>query len=239
MTLVVKPMGVDVRYGQLRWSLGDGGSLSVGRQSGCDIRVGSASPGPEDLGVSRRAATLSYAQGRVWIRNDSATQAVYVRPCVGAEHVLDRRGDIVSVAAESLDVVIEGQVLTYRLVVELTGEAPIPGYEEPETVSPVTRAALPLTARERQLLTAVCEPLLVPSAHRARPASYREAAARLGLSEHTVRNQLDELRNRLAQMGIPGLFGPEAKDALARYAVRSCSITVAHIDGLRHGEKPS
>jgi hypothetical protein len=158
---------------------------------------------------------------------------------VGAEHVLDRRGDIVSVAAESLDVVIEGQVLTYRLVVELTGEAPIPGYEEPETVSPVTRAALPLTARERQLLTAVCEPLLVPSAHRARPASYREAAARLGLSEHTVRNQLDELRNRLAQMGIPGLFGPEAKDALARYAVRSCSITVAHIDGLRHGEKPS
>ena len=235
--MVVNPTSVEVRYGKLRWSLADGRSLSVGRQSGCDIRVGSPSPGPEDLGVSRRAATLTYAQGRVWIRNDSASQAVYVRPAVGAEHVLDRRGDIVSVAAENVDVVLEGHVLTYRLAVEVIGRAPVPGDEDPETASPATRAALPLTQRERRLLVAVCFPLLTPSGLRSRPASYREAAVRLGLSEHTVRNHLDELRNRLADMGIPGLVGPEGKDTLARYAVRSGSVTVADIDGLKEAGK--
>jgi DNA-binding Lrp family transcriptional regulator len=59
----------------------------------------------------------------------------------------------------------------------------------------------------------------------ARPATYREIASRLALSEHTVRNALDALREQLLMIGIPGMIGPEAKDNLARYAVRSGSIT--------------
>ncbi|HYR64325.1 MAG TPA: hypothetical protein VET24_17055 [Actinomycetota bacterium] len=58
-----------VRLGQARSELPDGGSLTVGRRSTCDIRVGAATPGPENLGVSRQAATLTYGNDRPWVGN--------------------------------------------------------------------------------------------------------------------------------------------------------------------------
>jgi len=214
-----------VSFGRQRWALADGDSISIGRQSSSDVRVGANEPGPEDLGISRRAATLSHAQGRIWVRNDSTTQPVYVRPLAGAGYVLEHRGDMISVTEPHLEVVLEGQVMTYRIFVEPSAVAPSDSPEEPATVSPETQGTLPLRSRERRLLAALCEPLLTASGREARPASYREIGARLGLSDHTVRNQLDALREQLFRRGIPGMIGPEAKDNLARYAVRSGSIT--------------
>lgn len=220
-----------VSMGRDRWVVGDGESISIGRQSSCEVRIGAGDPGPEDLGVSRRAATLSHAQGRIWIRNDSTTQPVRVQPDAGEGYVLDR-GDMVSLAESRVDLVVEGQVKTYRITVELPVGTARRDEDEPVTVSPATQGALPLKPRERRLLAALCEPLLKGSGRQARPASYREVAARLRLSDHTVRNQLDALRDELLRRGIPGMIGPDAKDNLARYAVRSGSVTPSDLTAL-------
>jgi len=142
---------------------------------------------------------------------------------------------MVSLAEAFMDVVLEGQIMTYRLSVELPRLASQADNDEPPTISPATQGTLPLTPRERRLLAALCEPLLVASGREVRPASYREIAARLHLSDHTARNQLDALRDQLLRLGIPGMLGPQAKDNLARYAVRSGSVTAADLEAL--GEK--
>jgi len=227
---VFKAEAALISYERLRWALAEGESLSVGRQSTCDIRVGSPDPGPEDLGVSRRATTLSHAQGRIWIRNDSTSLPVFVHPATGQEYVLEQRGDVVSVAGSVVDVVLEGQIRTYRITVELPEGTALEDAEGPTTHAPATQAALPLTPRERRLLVALCEPMLTTSGREARPASYRQVADRLGLSDHTVRNALDALREQLVEIGIPGMIGSEAKDNLARYAVRSGSLTRADLE---------
>lgn len=219
-----------VRFGVRQWSLAEGESLVTGRQSTCDVIFGAAEPGPEDLGVSRRAATLSYAQGRLWIRNDSTTLPVLITSTTGRRYVLERRGDIVSVADASITIVFEGQITSYLLDVRLPGHPAVDDSLEPATLAPATRSALELTPRERRLLAALCEPLLDSKDLRARPASYREVADRLELSVHTVRNALDALRERLIAVGIPGMVGSTAKDNLARYAVRSGSVTPEDIE---------
>lgn len=221
------PGGATVSYHGQLWTLDDGQSVSIGRQSSCDIRIGGALPGPQDLGVSRRAGTVSHAQGRMWIRNDSTSLPVLVRAAFGQEYVLERRGDIVSLADPAATVVFEGQVRSYevRVVMPQAEQLEPDGLEEPATLAPATETALPLSPRERRLLVAVCEPMLNSNGTEARPATYRQVALRLGLSDHTVRNALDALRERLLLAGIPGMIGSEAKDNLARYAVRSGSIT--------------
>jgi hypothetical protein len=72
-----------VTFADDEWVLRDGESLSFGRQSTCELLIGAPeTPGPEDLGVSRQAGTLICAGGSIWVRNDSATQALYVH-CSG------------------------------------------------------------------------------------------------------------------------------------------------------------
>ncbi len=225
--------GASVSFREQRWEISEGQSLSIGRQSSCDVQVGARSPGPEDLGVSRRAATVSSALGRIWFRNDSTSQPVFIRPAVGKGYVLDHRGDMISLGDARVELVLEGQIMAYRLTVQLPGGTPTPDHEEPLTLSPATRGQLPFTERQRRLVAALCEPLLIGTGWDRRPASYRQIAEVLGLSEHYVRNQLDELRESLVDMGIPGMIGPEAKDNLAYYAVRSASVTVADVAVLR------
>jgi hypothetical protein len=212
------------------WLLRDGESLSFGRQSSCALRVGNAdSPGPEDLGVSRRSGTLIHARGSLWVRNDSATQPLYVHSPVRGEQVLELRGDMLSLAEPRLEVVLKGRVLTHRISVELEPARLVDGVEDdaPGT-SPPTVVTLQLSDRERRHLAAVCEPLLTRTGADVRPATYAEAAARLGLARNTVRNSLDGLRRRLFDAGVPGMDSPDAKDTLARYAVRS--HTIAWVD---------
>jgi len=222
-----------VTLGPRRWPLSDAQALIVGRQSTCEVRIGAAAPGPEDLGISRRAATLTYANDRLWVRNDSASQPLFIRPQIGPEHVL-RWGDMISLADLRLEIVLEGRVRNYKLVVELPGAPPVDDRRRPSPGTAATNAALALSARERRLLAAICEPLLARSGAR-QPASYDEAAGRLGIAAHTVRNQIDDLRARLLTEGVPGMVGPQAKDSLARYAVWSGSIRMADVRALSAG----
>ena len=141
-----------------------------------------------------------------------------------------RRGDMISLADARLEVVVEGHRRNYRVTVELPGAAPLEEESKPSPRTAATEPALVLAAHERRLLAAICGPLLVGRGAR-EPASYEEAARRLGVS-HTLRNKLDELRGRLMEQGVPGVEGPQAKDRLAHYAVASGSITLADVQAL-------
>lgn len=217
-------------FGESQWPLAAGASLSVGRYSGNDLRVGSADcPGPEDLGVSRRAATLSYARGRIWIRNDSASQPLYVRPPVGPELVVEAGGMIVSLPDARFEIVLKGRVLIYRIRIEQRDCAERVGARPATGLTTVTE--LPLSKRERRFLAAVCEPILCGGG---RPATWGDAATRLNRNASYVRRTLEAVRQRLADDGVPGMVDErDATDQLAWYAVRTGSITsvdIADID---------
>jgi hypothetical protein len=100
-----------------------------------------------------------------------------------------------------------------------------------------TRPAAHVTPRERQLLAALCEPLLIFAGDDAVPATYREIAARVHRSSAGVRTCLDGLRRKLTERdGIPGLRGAEGehdaadfRGALARWALNSGTIRRADL----------
>jgi hypothetical protein len=221
-----------VGYRDIQEEIAEGQTLSIGRDARCDVCIGGESDGPEDLGISRRAISVTYAQGRVWVTNDSSTQPVRIRRSVGSEHVLSHRGDVVSMVDKSLELLLEGQVYSYSITVESHGPPSPLAAEEVESTAPPTQSLLPLDQRERRLVAALCEPLLTPSGVEVRPATYKEIGYRLGVQPHTVRNELDVLRARLGNLGFPGMAGTHAKDSLALYAVRSSSITVDDIGAL-------
>src|SRR5262245_8192136 len=122
------------------------------------------------------------------------------------EQVLEARGDMLALAEPHFEVVVKGRVLTYRISIDLPhpNSSTVVDDDAPRT-SPPTVVTLQLSDRERRYLAAVCEPLLRPVSPNARPASYAEAAARLGLARSTLRNCLDELRRRLLDAGVPGM----------------------------------
>lgn len=219
---------VFVRFAAKTWMLADGESVSVGREPDCDIRIGFLAPDRDDRGVSRRAATIVVAGGMVWVRNDSSSQPVYLHLSRGEEIVLARRFETFSTREARFEVALEGRLCVYQLDVERDAEDAAP-LDEDDELGPTT-ADLPLTDADRRLLVAICRPLLTKSGRRRKPASYKEAAESLSCSPHHLRNRIDELRGRLVGVGVRRLVGPDAKDALAHYAVRTGAITAADLE---------
>ena len=121
-----------------------------------------------------------------------------------------------------------GRIRTHDVQVELATPSPAapPSFEATE---PATQYLLEFTKAERRILTALCEPLLVDRGDKAKPASYAQAAERIFLSRSRVENCVSDLVRKFAGAGVPNLEGPEAKDNLCRYAVRSGSINQADL----------
>jgi hypothetical protein len=213
--------------------VGEGSEIRLGRGSTSDVVVGAAEPdsGPEDLGVSRAAATVSVRDGRLWVRNDSSSQPLYLVPETGPTRVLENKDEIASLPGDEVTIQFRGRIRTHEVHVELVGAAE---RSEPTTSAAMvdgtaTQYLLEFTPAERRILTALCEPLLVERGDRAQPASYAQAAERVFLSRSRVENCVADLVKKFAAAGVPNLEGPEAKDHLCRYAVRSGSIVQADL----------
>lgn len=213
-----------VTHGAQTVSIEDSGRVRVGRSSVCDLQVGHGEDGPEDLGVSRTAATISLQDGRLWVRNDSGSQPVYLVPETGPTRVLENQDEIASLPTARVTVQLRGRIRTHEVQIELATEPTLGTTRPIPTDGPATQYLLEFTNAERRILTALCEPLLTKSGDQARPASYAQAAERLFLSRSRVENCIADLVKKFASAGVPGLEGPEAKDNLCRYAVRSGSI---------------
>jgi hypothetical protein len=210
-------------------TLTEGQQVRLGRSSSSDLRIGAGNEDPEDLGVSRHAATVSVRDGRVWVRNDSASQPVYLVPASGPTRTLDGEGEIASLPEARLTVQFRGRILTHDVDVEVEGGSGVDHPPPDSDAEPATQFLLDLSPAERRILTALAEPLLTERGDDARPASYAQGAERTFLSRSRVENCVADLVRRFSAAGIPNLEGPEAKDNLCRYAVRSGSITRADL----------
>lgn len=214
-----------VSHGDVKATIDEGQRVRIGRSTVCDVQVGSGDAGGvEDLGVSRTAATVSMQDGRLWVRNDSASQPVYLVPEQGPTRVLENQDEIASLPIDKVTVQLRGRIRTHDVTIELEAAAPLGDTRPIPTDGPATQYLLEFTNAERRILTALCEPLLIARGDQARPASYAQAAERLYLSRSRVENCIADLVKKYASAGVPGLEGPEAKDNLCRYAVRSGSI---------------
>jgi hypothetical protein len=220
-----------VSHGESQATIEEGQRVRIGRSTVCDVQVGSgADGGPEDLGVSRTAATVSMQDGRLWVRNDSASQPVYLVPETGPTRVLENQDEIASLPIDRVTVQLRGRIRTHDVTVELEQSPPLGDTRPIPTDGPATQYLLEFTNAERRILTALCEPLLTKSGDQSKPASYAQAAERLFLSRSRVENCIADLVKKYASAGVPGLEGPEAKDNLCRYAVRSGSISATDLE---------
>jgi hypothetical protein len=95
------------------------------------------------------------------------------------------------------------------------------------------------TIRQRLVLSALCEPLLVRTGPQAVPATYAQMGRRLGRQPQYVRNVVKSLRESLSGHGIPGLTPDDEgfphddfRWALARWAVRTGVVRVEDLRDL-------
>lgn len=216
-------------YEARTWRVEPGQAFTFGRDSRCALVLP-----PGDRGVSRRAGSLRYHDGRWWLHNDS-------RSCVLS--LLGERGfraDLppglaVPVQQWRAEVVAAGALRSYTLRLRLPAldQVPDPDQAPPgtgETAVTSTRHKLTLTGDDRLVLAARFESYLVRR-HDADPApcTAREAADRIGWQPHAVTKRCENIRNRYLRLGVPGLKGPRALDELARLVISTGELTTTDL----------
>ena len=232
-----------VRHGTRTWVLCPGARLHFGRGDGVDIPVAAE---PADLMISRSAGRLAATDLGVLVTNSSARRSLYLQAVPGPEIEVKPGMTVGTAPHERSRIVLLGSH-DARYVLDVRAAAPsdAPDGTRPESVAagdPTSPAyaRLDLTRAQRRYLAALCEPLLTAAAP---SATYHQIAQRCGVSDSTVRNCLDALRQALAlDHGVPGLIRPENADrhgrrddflrALAAWAIDSGNVTRADLDGV-------
>jgi len=135
-------------------------------------------------------------------------------------------------------VTLPGVLDTYTLRLRLPGLDDVPDPAEQAAAAAVTGEGAvtsthyraPLTGSDRLVLAARFEAYLNwrhagPQA----PASARETAERIGWPAHTVAKRCENIRDRYARLGVPGLRGPRALEQLALLLISTGELTAADL----------
>lgn len=211
-----------VRHGTASWRLGASGSLTFGRGRECDVRLAHE---PEDDYVSRVAGRIELLADAVLVRNTSTSKVLHLQPHARAEITLSPLTAVAALECGFVRVVVPGSHGTRHLLSISSSDDAASAERRPEVVDLVGMTREPLlSARERMVLAALCEPLLVGGRDR-RPADYRTVAARTAQSQPVVRKLLDAVRERLSnEFGAPGL---RSEDGATRHGAVSYSSALA------------
>lgn len=226
-----------VTYQSVRRILPLGKEITIGRGAGAGIRIADQ---PVDEHVSRLSASLRTLQDCVLVQNRSSSKQLVLRPLVGAERPVEPGAASTSMPFTEFFVVVTGrfgrEYSVHVDVRDLSPNLPRPVVDPLETVDGVP---IDLSPQQRQLLAALCEPLLTRTGARATPATYREVATRVGKSPGHARTVLRRLREELASQGVASLVAynlekvyEDFRPALARWAINSGTITVADVRAL-------
>jgi hypothetical protein len=210
-----------VSSGDQSWELGSGDAFTFGRESGATVCLD-----PADLGISRLAGSIEFESGTWWLINGSTTQPLQVVDERGIRTVLvaGRRLALIG----SLTVIVEGQVRRHAL--DIDAGLPQPPHpplsslgDSPPTV---TTAHVVIGPADRQAMVALFSGYLEAfPRYDPHPKSYADAAARLDWPRTTLVKRIEHLRTRLTNAGVPNLFGGNALDALAEWALTTGVIT--------------
>jgi hypothetical protein len=221
-----------VMYETQTWRVRPGEVFTFGRDPGCSVVLPAA-----DRGVSRHAGSFSHRESCWWLRNDSSSGVL----CLLGDRGL--RADLPPGLQAPLQqwqarVILAGALDRYTLRLRLPAldEVPDPQSRPPGTGEhgvTSTRYRTPLSDLDRLVLAARFEAYLARRhAGDPAPASAREAAERIGWQAHVVAKRCENIRNRYARLGVPGLRGPRALDELALLLISTGELTAADLQRL-------
>ena len=222
-----------VMYESQTWRVRPGGEpFTFGRAAACSAVLPAI-----DRGVSRNAGSFRYHDGSWWLHNDSSSSVLCVLGDRGFRVDLPP-GMRVPLQQWHAKVTLNGALDSYILRLRLPDldDAPDPAQPAPaasvtgERAVTSTRHRAPLTGSDRLVLAARFEAYLTwRHAGNPAPASARETAERIGWQAHTVAKRCENIRDRYARLGVPGLRGPRALEQLALLLVSTGELTAADL----------
>jgi hypothetical protein len=221
-----------VMYESQTWRVRPGEPFTFGRAPACCAVLPAL-----DQGVSRHAGSFRYHQGSWWLHNDSSSAMLRVLGDRGFQADLPP-GLQLPLQQWHAKVTVTGVLGTYTLRLRLPGLDDAPDLAEQAPVAAAagegavtsTHYRAPLTGSDRLVLAARFEAYLNwrhtgPPA----PASARDTAERIGWQAHTVAKRCENIRDRYARLGVPGLRGPRALEQLALLLVSTGELTAADL----------
>jgi len=227
-----------VMYEAQTWRVRPGEPFSFGRAPECSAVLPAA-----DLGVSRTAGSFHFHDRWWWLHNDSSSCVLCLLGDRGFRADLPP-GLQVPLQQWQARVTVNGAQGQYTLRLRLPDldDVPDPAQLPPKTGEPAvtsSRYRVRLTDDDRLVLAARFEPYLTWR-HTGDPAprSARETAERIGWQAHTVAKRCENIRNRYARLGVPGLRGPRALAELALLLVSTGELSPADLRRLPAGTAP-
>lgn len=193
--------------------------FTFGRSASCDACLD-----PDDVGISRLAGSVDFAEGTWFVTNRSSGRPLSAADPLGFRTVL-APGRRLAVDGR-LSVTVEGQVRRHEVVVVVPGTGPTP--PPPEHTEAVAGEGLETeigggvnyTEDDRRALVALFAGYLRPfPRYDPRPLAYAEAAAVLGWPRTTLVKRIEYVRIRLLRAGVLNLQGEHAMEALAEHVL--------------------
>jgi hypothetical protein len=231
-----------VMYESQTWRVHPGELFTFGRGPACCAVLPAA-----DRGVSRTAGSFRHHEGSWWLHNDSTSSVLCVVGNRGFRVDLPP-GLQVPLQQWHAKVTLNGTLDRYVLRLRLPDLDNVPDPAEEARALSVTgeravtstRHRAPLTASDRLVLAARFEAYLTwRQAGEPAPRSARDTAQRIGWQAHTVAKRCENIRDRYARLGVPGLRGPRALEELALLLISTGELTVEDLRRLPAEAPPS
>ena len=226
-----------VMYELRTWRVRPGATFTFGRAPSC-----SAALPADDRGLSRSAGSLRYHDGAWWLHNDSSSSLLYLTGDRGFRVDLPP-GMAVPVQQWHAKVRLTGVHGDYTLRLRLPGLDDVPdGDEAADDAGAAASGATPSTG-ERRIVTSTKyrarlndsdrlvlaarfeEYLTWRHAGAPSPRTAKETAERIGWQAHTVAKRCENIRDRYARLGVPGLRGARALEELAALLISTGELT--------------
>jgi hypothetical protein len=187
--------------------------------------------------LHRRFLRITHSAGLWWLANVGTRTAATVSDAAGGVQSWLSPGTSIPLVFPSTSIVFTAGPTTYELLARLE-PAPYAEIrsEEPDAGA-TTIGMIPFTTSQRQLIVALCEPMLrrdgtglseIPTS--------AEAAARLGWTTTRFNRKLDNVCDKLDRVGVKGLRGGSGglatnrRARLVEYAVASRLVTPADLE---------
>jgi FHA domain len=227
----MRAMLLYVMYESRTWCVRPGETVTFGRAPTCSVALPA-----EDRGVSRSAGSVRYHDGAWWLHNDSKSSLLYVSGDRGFRVDLPP-GMQIPVQQWHAKVRLNGVLRDYTLRLRLPDLDDVPESAEPDGASVVppgagehlvtsTRYRAPLTESDRLVLAARFEEYLTwRHAGAPAPRTASQTAERIGWQPHAVAKRCENIRDRYARLGVPGLRGARALDELATLLISTGELT--------------
>jgi hypothetical protein len=212
------------------WRMRPGETFTFGRSRKCTAALRA-----DDRGLSRSAGSLQYHDGSWWLHNDSSSSLLYLTGDRGFRVDLPP-GMAVPVQQWHAKVRMTGVLGDYTLRLRLPDLDDVPEDvdESPGSVTPVTGEQAMTSTRhrarlgdsDRLVLAARFEEYLTwKHAGSPAPRTAAQTAERIGWQAHTVAKRCENIRDRYARLGVPGMRGARALEELATFLISTGELT--------------